>query len=294
MLRTRFSLLFALMLAMAATLIGVARAEVSASTEVLIIEQDYNIVQADKELVGKDIRQKLYIAPDWVRIDEFGASDRVPTETYLIDFKTETLVNLDHEKLIKVTETFTERRNRIEEKKKKTQKMLADLPNGPQKDKTESMYRGMLDDKAKYKVVQPGDKSTILKVECAKVEIPDSRLKDYTPMTVYVHPTQELPYDSAEVLYLLQLMGGKLKDFMAENKAIFRRIPMRLDLQLAAGGKLHTEVVNIEKKTLADLEKQFPGIRAVPEQFKERPLDPRARPKTDTPPATPDGKVKPD
>ncbi len=271
-----------------------SRAEVAGTTEVLVIEQDYNIVQADKELVGKDIRQKLYIAPDWVRIDEFGASDRVPTETYLIDFKAETLVNLDHEKLIKVTEAFKARRDRIEEKKKKTQQMLNALPNGPQKDKTESMYRGMLDDKSKYKVVETGEKATILKLECAKVEVPDGRIKDYTPMTVYLHPTQELPYDSAEVLYLLQLMGGKLKDFMAENKALFRRIPMRLDLQLAAGGKLRTEVVSIEKKSLADLEKQFPGLRSVPEQFKERPLDPRARPKVETPPATPDGKVKPD
>ena len=60
-----------------------------ATEEVIVVEQQYKILKIGEGGVdAKDIKQKLYIHKDWVRIDDFSdATSAQPTETFFIDFK---------------------------------------------------------------------------------------------------------------------------------------------------------------------------------------------------------------
>ena len=253
--------------------------------EVLVVEQDYSIVRRDREgVAAKDTRQKLYLAKDWLRIDEFRPDSRQPAETYLIDLTKRLIVNLDNENLTKSVESFEKRQERIEERKRKVRSDLENLPEGPQKEKTRELYRGLLDDRRSFKLVREKDaeKKTIADVECSPIKVIATDEPGYVPYSAYLHPEVELPYDSPEVLYLLQIIGARMRDFLAKNKGQLRRLPMEMSLDVAAGGKLHASVVSVSK---VDRRKLDPNLHLVPEGYKEK-----AVPEPPKPPA----KAQPD
>ncbi len=249
--------------------------QVSAAEEILVIEQDYKIIEHGKNgPEPRDIRQKMYLAKDWVRIDEYAGLGKSPSETYLIDFKTKLIINLDNENLTKVTEKFKDRRKRIGKRKKNIEDDLKNMADGPQKDKTKEMYRALLDDNRKYQRVDAKDQSKelaktkkILDKKCELAEVIDKNDKSFKPLQVYLHPTLVVPYDSAEVLYLLQLIGANMAKFLQENDKVFKRLPMEMHLQLAAGGKLDTKVVSIEKTDSSSLN---PELRKAPPGYREK------------------------
>jgi len=251
---------------------GVAWPRFGAAEEVLVVEQDYRITQQDKEGVeAKDIRQKMYLSRDWIRIDEFSGPSKQPTETYLIDFKKKQIVNLDNEDLTKTVESFDRRRERIEERKRKIRDDLDNLPPGPQKDKTAHLYRAMLDDNRTFRLVQDkkAEKKTIAEVECAPLKIVAENDPGYVPFTAYLHPDVVLPYDSAEVLYLLQIVGAHMRDFLNKHKDQLRRLPMEMSVDLAAGGSLELNVVSVAKTDRGKLDR---NLNTVPEGYKDKPV----------------------
>src|SRR6185295_13484068 len=81
-----------------------------ASDDMLIIEQDYKILEAaGKEGApnARDIRQIMYVTSDAVCIDEYGDGGKIPTETYIIDTKNQRIINLlNTEKKILLDESF--------------------------------------------------------------------------------------------------------------------------------------------------------------------------------------------
>lgn len=238
--------------------------------EVLVVEQDYRIVRQDKEGVeAKDIRQKMYLSDNWLRIDEYSGPSKQPAETYLIDLKKKTIVDLDNENLTKSVETFDKRRERLEERKRKIRADLENLPEGPQQKKTAELYRAMLDEERSFKLVQDKEapKKTIADVACTELKIVAADDPNYAPFQAYLHPDIELPYDSAEVLYLLQIIGGRMKEFLNKNKRQLRRLPMEMTADLAAGGTLHLAVVSVAKVDRAKLER---NLNAVPDGYKEK------------------------
>lgn len=254
--------------------LGMGAAE---NDEIIVVEQDYNIIEQGKGgPTAKDIRQRLYLASKWVRIDEFAGAGRVPTETYLINFESQEIVNLDNENATKKTEKFEARRKRIDERKEGILKDLEAMRDGPQKRKTEELYRALLDDKRKYKHLQEKDlkkreakelKKEICGTTCDLVWVIDSRKKDYVPLKAYLHPEIKVAYDSAEVLYLLQLIGSKMSNYLQKHKDIFHRLPMEMHLNLAAGGTLDTKVVSVKRVKRSELD---PSIHQVPAGYKER------------------------
>jgi hypothetical protein len=251
---------------------GVVRLHPCAAEEVLVVEQDYRITQQDKEGVeAKDIRQKMYLSRDWIRIDEFSGPSKQPAETYLIDFKKKQIVNLDNEDLTKTIESFDRRRERIEERKRKVRDDLDNLPPGPQKDKTAQLYRAMLDDDRSFRLIQDkkAEKKAIAEVECAPVRIEAENDPGYAPFTAYLHPDVVLPYDSAEVLYLLQIVGARMRDFLNRHKDQLRRLPMEMSVDLAAGGSLQLNVVSVARFDRGKLDR---NLNAVPEGYKDKPV----------------------
>jgi hypothetical protein len=247
--------------------------------EVLVVEQDYNLVRADKEgMAGTDGRQKMVVAEDWIRIDEFTGTSKQPVETYLIDLEKKLIVNLDNEKLTKTVETFDQRRERLEQRKKKIKADLDNLPEGPQKKKTEQLHRALLDDERSYKLISDknAEKKKIADVECIPMKIVDQNTEGYEPMTAYLHPDIELPHNTADMLYLLRLVGGHMRDFLNKNKSQCRRLPMEMTLDLPLGGSLHVQVIKVEK---VKRDKLDPNLMSIPEGYKEKVVAP---PKADT------------
>jgi hypothetical protein len=247
--------------------------------EVLVVEQDYNLVRADKEgPAGTDGRQRMCVAEDWIRIDEFAGTSKQPVETYLIDLEKKLIVNLDNEKLTKTVETFDQRRERLEQKKKKIRTDLDNLPEGPQKKKTEQLYRALLDDERSYKLVadKKAEKKKIADVECVPMKIVDQSSEGYEPMTAYLHPELEMPHNSADILYLLHIVGPHMRDFLNKNKSQCRRLPMELTADLPVGGTLHVQVTKVEK---VKRDKLDPNLMSIPEGYKEKVVGP---PKADT------------
>lgn len=238
------------------------------SEDVLVIEQDYNLVRPDKEGVeAKDIRQKMYLSKNMVRIDEFGGESKQPTESYLVDLKQRLIIDLDHENLTKLVETFEQRAARIELRKEKVRGDIQAL-NGPQKEKVEKLYRALLDDDRSFELVQDkGAKVEISGVECKQVKVVDRKNPEYEPMVLTLHPKKELPYDSAEVLYLLQIIGGNMREFLNQNKGRFKQVPMAMTVDLAAGGTLKVRVSSLEETTT---EKLDPTIFEIPD-YKNKP-----------------------
>lgn len=220
-----------------------------ASDDMLIIEQDYNIVENAKEgLNAKDIRQILYVTRDMVCIDEFGGNGKTPSESYLLDLKNQRIVNLDHDnKKLLLSESFDERRKRLTQKKTEVQGDLASLPPGPQRDKILKLYRAMLDGERTFALLESDVKKNIAGVACKTVKIVDAKKPDYIALEASVNPAVELPYDNSEVLYLLKIIGENMAAFLKENKTVFSRLPMELHVDLAAGGKLDTKVVSVKQ-----------------------------------------------
>jgi hypothetical protein len=252
--------------------------------QVLVIEQQYNIVEQAKDgLQAKDIRQKLYVHKDMVCIDEYGGKDDKPTESIILDLKNKKIVNLNHVDRKKVTEDFDARRKRIERRRKNAEEDRAAQPPGPQRDKLDKLYRALLDDKRRFALAQdPGPAKTFLGVECKPIKVVAEGEPDYVPLEAYVHPEQVLPYDSAEVLFLLQIIGEKMADFLRKHKDTFRHVPMELHLDLAAGGKLDTKVLSVTKVDQASLDAGARGTLGspfvIPDNYEEQPRRPPARP----------------
>lgn len=227
-----------------------------AGEQVLVVEQDYNIVEQGKEgIQAKDVRQKLYIQKDIICIDEYGGKDGKITESIILDMKDRKIINLNHMDKKKVTEDFDARRRRIERRKKNAEEDLAAQPAGPQRDKLDKLYRALLDDKRRFAIApDSGPVKQLVGAECKPVKIVADGEKDYVPLEAYAHPTLELPYDNAEVLYLLQIIGEKMADFLRKHKDVFKHVPMELHLDLAAGGRLDTKVVSITKMDAGSLD----------------------------------------
>lgn len=262
-------------------------AAVPAADQVLIIEQDYNIVEQGKDgPQAKDIRQKLYISPTMTTIDEYGGKDNKPTETIVLDFKNKKIINLNHTDKKKVTEDFDARRARMAKRKQQAQEDRDAQPPGPQKDRLEKLYRAMLDDKRRFALApDAGAAKTLLGVSCQPVKVVAEGEPGYAPFEACLHPDLEIPYDNADMLYLLQIIGEKMAEFLRKHKETFKKVPMELHLDLAAGGKLDTKVISIARTEHVD-----PNARGslgspfvIPEDYEER-QSRRPVPKKDTRP----------
>ena len=264
----------------------------TAGEQILVLEQDYNIVEHTKDgPTAKDVRQKLYISKDIVCIDEMGGNDGKMTESIIIDLKNRKIVNLNHMDKKKVTEDFDTRRRRIERRKKNAQEDLDGQPAGPQREKLEKLYQAMLDDKRRYALAKDaGPSKELLGVSCQPVKVIAEDKPSYVPFEVCLHPSLEMPYDNAEVLFLLQIIGEKMADFLKKNKETFKRVPMELHLELAAGGRLDTKVVSVNKMDKASLSTaagrgKLGSPFDIPEEYEE---------KARRLPTQPDKKDKPD
>ncbi|MFH0940204.1 MAG: hypothetical protein V1899_13130 [Planctomycetota bacterium] len=255
-------------LAFICALLASCVARASASDDILIIEQDYSIVEQGKGgLQAKDVRQKIYIHPSFVCIDEFGGKQgqTQPTESILLDLKNKLIIHLDHEfKKIK-TETFDERRKRIEARKKQVEDDILAHPNGATKDKLKKLYRALLDDKRCFALAKdPGPAKKALGIDCQPIKIIDATAPDYAPFEAQMHSTLELPYDNTEALYLLQLIGKSMSEFLHVHKDRFKYVPMELHLDLAAGGHLDTKVISVMKMEKINLSSESRGTLGSP------------------------------
>lgn len=220
----------------------------AADHEILVIEQNYNIVESGKDgPSAKDVRQVLYFSKDSICIDEMGGRDGKPTESIVLDMKNKKIINLNHVDKKMVTEDFDTRRQKIKNKKQQVREDL-NQPPGPQRDRVAKLYRSLLDDDRKY-ILENGRSAPkeITGVECKSVRVIDPADPSFVPLEAYVHPTLELPHDNAEVLYLIMLIGEKMSEFLKRNRDVMRKVPMELHLDLAAGGKLDTQVVSVKK-----------------------------------------------
>ena len=237
-----------------------------ASEDMLIIEQDYNIVEHAKDVVNaRDIRQILYVTRDMVCIDEYGNGGKTPSESYLLDLKNQRIVNLDHDnKKLLLSESFDERRKRLTQKKAEVQGDLAALPPGPQRDKIINLYRAMLDGERTFALLESDVKKNIAGADCKTVKIVDAKKPDYVALEASVNPAVELPYDNSEVLYLLKIIGENMAAFLKENKTTFTRLPMELHVDLAAGGKLDTKVISVKQLKADEFD---PKSRALGDPF---------------------------
>lgn len=261
----------------------------SASEEMLVIDQNYNIVENVKDGINaKDVRQVLYVTRDFVCIDEYGKGGDAPTETFQIDLKNQRIVNLDHgNKQILLNETFTDRRTRIDQKKQEVKDDLGRLAPGPQRNKVAKMYEGMLDDERGYSTIIDPAKKSVSGVDCNVTRIVNAKDATYIGLEAALHPEIDLPYDNAEVLFLLKIIGGNLSKYLKENKTALRKVPMEMHLTLAAGGKLDTKVTSVKKTVVEAFD---PKARALGNPF-EIPAD-YAKPKPRLMPALPVEKPK--
>jgi hypothetical protein len=230
--------------------------------DIMVITQDYNIVEQGKDgPQAKDIRQIIYIKREFVCIDEMGGtvgSEKV-TESILLDLKNRLIINVNHLDKKKIIETFDERRRRIDEKKKIAREDIKALDAGPQRTKVEKLYRALLDDERSFTLIpRAGPKQEIAGVSCDQVKVHSDR-PDYIPLEACLHPEIDLPYDNTEVLYLLRIIGKHMADFLRENRETFKRVPMELHLDLAAGGRLDTKVVSIKQTTTDKLDHSARG-----------------------------------
>jgi len=91
-------------------------------------------------------------------------------------------------------------------------------------------------------------------MECKPVKVQVEDMADYVPLEGLMHPDLELPYDNADVLYLLNIIGKHMAEFLRENREKFKYVPLELHLDLAAGGKLDTKAVSVQKVMLDKLD----------------------------------------
>ncbi|MCY3021453.1 MAG: hypothetical protein NTW87_20755 [Planctomycetota bacterium] len=255
-----------------------------AGEQIIVVEQQYNIVEQAKDgPQAKDIRQVLYIHKDIMCIDEYGGKDNKPTESIVLDLKNKKIVNLNHLDKRKVTEDFDARRKRIERRKKNAEEDRAAQPPGPQRDKLDKLYRALLDDKRHFALApEPGPGKTILGVNCKPVKVLAEGEPDYAPLEAQLHPDLVLPYDNADVLFLLQIIGEKMADFLRKQKDTFKHVPMELHLDLAAGGKLDTNVLKVIQVEQQSLDLTMRGTLGspfvIPENYEEQQRRPAPKP----------------
>lgn len=237
------ALLVALVSALSSNLSG-------ADAEILVIDQNYNIVESGKDgPSAKDVRQVLYFSKDMICIDEMGGRDSKPTESIVLDMKAKKIVNLNHVDRKMVTEDFDTRREKLKKKKDNTRE---DIKNnvGAQKERMEKLFRSMLDDNRKFALERNPRQlapKNIAGVECKSVRVVDIDDPGYFPLEAYLHPELEMPHENADVLYLIMLIGEKMSEFLKRNKETLRKVPMELHLDLAAGGHLDTQVISVKK-----------------------------------------------
>jgi hypothetical protein len=233
----------------AALMVGVA-GRATASDDVIVVEQDYSIVEHGKNgYNAKDIRQVLYITADTVAIDEFGDNkSKSPTETFVIDLKNKRIVDLDHaEKKILLNEAFAERRRQIVDYKKRVTRDVEATAPGATKNTLMKLFGPMLDADRDYKLVADPTLKDVAGLKCKSVKIVDAKDPSYPAFETVLHPDIELPYDNSEVLFLLKIVGEKMAQYLKDNKATFDHVPMEMHLKLAEGGKLDVKVVSVKK-----------------------------------------------
>ena len=256
---------------------------VLAADEVLVMEQDYNIIEQGKEGIrAKDYRQKIYIHKDVICIDEYGGKDGKLTESVILDMKNKKIVDLYHTDKTKVTEDFNARRKRIERRRKNAEEDLAAQPPGPQRDRLEKLYRALLDDKRRFALApEPGPVKTLLGLECKPAKVIAEGEAGYVPLEAWLHPNLELPHENAEVLFLLQIIGEKMADFLHKHKDLFKHLPMELHLDLAAGGRLDTRMLSVTKVEVNGLDLGARGDLGtpfvVPPDYEERQRRPQPK-----------------
>ena len=229
----------------------------AAENDVLVISQDYVILEQGKGgATAKDIRQNIYITRDFLCIDDLGGRQggTEVAETIMVDLKNKLIINLDHKNKVKIVEGFDDRRKRLENLKKQNQGDIDALTPGPQRDKVERLWRAMLDDGRKFQLDPNAGEKTLAGVKCKSLKISDAKQPDYVPFEASLHPDLELPYDNTEVLYLLKIIGKHLADYLRENKELFKKVPMELHIDLAAGGRLDCKVVDVKSTTTDKLD----------------------------------------
>lgn len=225
---------------------------------VLVVHQTYNVTRVNKDGECKDVRQVLYMTKDGIRIDEFDGtgSSETPSETTLINLKTETVVRIVQEDgaRMKITQSFFDRRLRMDEMKNKAEGDIKAHPKGKGRDELERFHRAILAQKKDLRLAK--DETEAKAFEGARVPatvVSDKEAKDRPAIKAWLNTKVELPYDSAEVLYLLQLTGKGTKFFLEEHKDEFRFLPMEMEMRLPAGGYLHTRVTQVERRPRADV-----------------------------------------
>jgi len=258
-----------------------------AGEDVLLVEQEYKIVEHGKDGVeAKDSRQKLYMSEQAIKIDEFRADAKMPHESILVLLKDKKIITLDHGSTEFSEENFEEREKRLGERKRKVKEDIEHLPPGPQRVKLERLYRAMLDDERMYETGLGKEAGKdVAKVPCTATWVSDAKNKDYVPFKGFLHPEIEVPYNTAEVLYLLKIIGAGLKDYLNKNPQSFRKLPMEMELDLAAGGTLKTKVLSFEKTTREQLGE---GIFEMPPGYKKKPSGARKPPPESKTPDTVD------
>jgi len=188
-------------------------------------------------------------------------------ESFLIDLKQRLIINLDHENMTKTVETFEQRSARIEARKRKIRGDI-DALQGPQKEKTQRLYRALLDDERSFELVEEKDEKEIAGIKCKGVRIVDSANAEYEPLVMRLHPKKKVPYNSAEVLYLLQIVGGNMRAYLNRNAEKLRQVPMEMTVDLAAGGTLKVKVVALEETATDKLD---PALFLIPD-YRDKPL----------------------
>lgn len=268
--------------------------------DVLVVHQTYTIARADEGGESKDVRQVLYMTRDGIRIDEFdgtGSSD-APSETTLVNLKAQTIVRIAPEdgQRMKVTQTFFDRRQRMDNLERKANDDIRDHPKGKAREELIRFHRALL---APKKDLRLGKEETEARdfenMRVVPVVVTDKEFKDGPPIKAWFNTKIVLPYDSAEVLYLLQLTGKGTKLFLDEHKDEFCFLPLAMELRLPAGGHLSTRVTQVERRPRAEVTgmlRQQMGANvdfdndflAVADKIEEKPV--RVPPVPDTPPAT--------
>ena len=240
----------------AIAMLFVAARGVNASDDLIVITQDYNIVEHAKEgFNAKDIRQVLYVTADMVAIDEYGDNGKNPTETFLINLKDQRIVDFDHaNKQILVNETFAARRQQILLRKKQVQSDVDALAPGAVKNRILKMFGPMLDGSRQFKLADDAAAKEVAGVKCKAIKIVDEKDPAYPPFEAVLHPDMEMPYENSEVLFLLKIVGENMAQFLKDNKTVFGHVPMEMHLQTAEGGKLDTKVVSVTKMKLAEFD----------------------------------------
>jgi hypothetical protein len=206
----------------------------------VIVTQKYAIAQADDPEGTRDVIQKLYLGRNKILIED-------EVETVLIDMKAETITTYSHRRKTYSKETFADRRKRIEENKADLRADLNQVVGAEQRRKLLKLYRYLLDDDRRYRIEWPGGEkgefAKVAGVECRRVCVRDE--DGNLVYDGYVHPEIEMPCESAEVLYLTQIIGRKLADTIRSDERL-KKLPMSLTLASARGGQLKAEVVRIE------------------------------------------------